>query len=369
MIGRLHPFLLLYFVMSPNAHPAMQDVPIFYHPASLLHSTGNHPENAGRIRAILAALERTGRPESTLIQPDPVSLDLLSQVHDPRYIATVEQMARSGGGYWDFDTYISPGSYDAAIMGAGAAVATVDSVMLGTRSAFAIMRPPGHHARRLSAMGFCIFNNIALAAQHAISNYGLERVLIVDWDIHHGNGTQEYFYDRADVLFFSTHRYPFYPGTGALNETGTGKGRGYTMNVPLPAAVGDAGYNQIFEQILIPLANRYRPQLTLISAGYDAHIADPLGDTAVSVAGFAQMALTVRLLADRIVECEGRVAAILEGGYNAEALAESVLATIAMLGVPNPTSIDDTQERPTSTGSRSPDITDIIQQVRQTHNL
>jgi acetoin utilization deacetylase AcuC-like enzyme len=345
------------------------EVDIFYHPAYLLHSTGQHPENAGRIRAVLSALERVGRSESTLTTPSPVSLDLLSRVHDPLYIDIVEQLARSGGSYWDLDTYISAHSYEAAILGAGAAVAVVDSVMSGARSAFALVRPPGHHALNNSAMGFCLFNNVGVAAQHAIDNYRLDRVLIVDWDIHHGNGTQDCFYERDDVLFFSIHRYPFYPGTGALNETGVGKGRGYTVNVPTPSAVGDAGYAQVFEQLLVPLATRYRPQLILISAGYDAHIADPLGDAAVSVAGFAHMTLLLRRLADRIPECEGRVAAILEGGYNAEALAESVLATIAMLGAP-PISTDtyDHSEMPAST-RRSPDMTSIIQQVRQLHSL
>lgn len=345
---------------------ASESVDIFYHPASLLHSTGHHPENAGRMRAILAALERTGRSESTLTLSDPVSLDLLSQVHDPRYISTVEQVARSGGGFWDLDTYISPHSYEAALRAAGAAVGAVDSVMQGSRAAFALVRPPGHHALQRSAMGFCLFNNIAVAAQHAVTTHGLSRILIVDWDIHHGNGTQDYFYDRPDVLFFSIHRYPFYPGTGALGETGTGVGRGYTVNVPLPAGVGDAGYSRIFDELLIPLARRYRPELILISAGYDAHIADPLGDAAVSVAGFAQMALTVRALAGEIAECKGRVAAVLEGGYNAEALAESVLATIAMLGA---STDDSTQQQSTTSPGRAPDITGVIGQVKQTHNL
>jgi acetoin utilization deacetylase AcuC-like enzyme len=220
-------------------------------------------------------------------------------------------------------------------------------------------------------MGFCLFNNAAVAAQHAVTNYRLGRVLIVDWDIHHGNGTQDYFYGRSDVLFCSVHRYPFYPGTGALNETGAGEGRGYNVNVPIPAAVGDAGYRQVFEQIVTPLATRYQPELILISAGYDAHAADPLGDTAVSVAGFAQMALMTRQLADEIPACEGRVAAILEGGYNSEALAESALATIAMLGAPTTATPANTynHNEPSFSTRRAPDITNIIQQVRQIHGI
>ena len=230
------------------------------------------------------------------------------------------------------DTVISPGSYDAAMLAAGAATAAVDAVMEGARAAFALVRPPGHHARYNSAMGFCLFNNMAVAAQHAVKKYGLERVMIVDWDVHHGNGTQDYFYERDDVLFFSSHRYPFYPGTGAANETGRGKGEGYTVNVPLPAGTGDGRYKEVFDDVVAPLARRYRPQLILVSAGYDAHLADPLGGMAVSVAGFSEMARTVRSLADEIAECEGRVAAVLEGGYNVEALAASVMATIGAMG-------------------------------------
>jgi acetoin utilization deacetylase AcuC-like enzyme len=299
---------------------------------------------------------------------------LLEDVHDPRYIDTVAEVARRGGGYWDLDTYISPGSYEAAILAAGAATAAVDAVVTeGARSAFALVRPPGHHALRMSAMGFCLFNNIAVAAQHAVKRHGLQRVMIVDWDVHHGNGTQDYFYDRSDVLFFSSHRYPFYPGTGALHETGRGKGAGYTVNVPLPAGVGDEGYSMVFREIVAPLAKRYRPELLLVSAGYDAHLADPLGGMAVSVAGFSEMARTVRLLADEIGECGGRVAAILEGGYNIEALAASVVATIAALAAPRGETgslieVEPTRQ-PASPGSRASDVSSIVAQVRQTHRL
>jgi acetoin utilization deacetylase AcuC-like enzyme len=218
-----------------------------------------------------------------------------------------------------------------------------------------------------------LFNNIAVAAQHAVKKHGLQRVMIVDWDVHHGNGTQDYFYDRSDVLFFSSHRYPFYPGTGALHETGRGKGAGYTVNVPLPATVGDEGYGRVFTEIVVPLARRYRPELLLVSAGYDAHLADPLGGMAVSTAGFSEMARTVRLLADEIEECGGRVAAILEGGYNVEALAASVVATIATLGAPDGESGSlkevDRIRQPASKSSRAPDVSSIVAQVRRTHNL
>ncbi len=298
-------------------------------------------------------------------------MDLLSEVHDPRYISLVERVASQGGGLWDLDTYISPGSYRAAIAGVGAAVAAVDAVMSGAHSAFAIVRPPGHHALYASAKGFCLFNNVAVAAHHAVRSYGLERVLIVDWDVHHGNGTQDFFYARPDVLFFSTHRYPFYPGTGALSQTGEGGGRGYTCNVPLPPGVGDNGYEQIFERVLAPLARRYRPQLILISAGYDSHLRDPLGGMAVTVAGFSELARCVRLLADEIDECGGKVAAILEGGYNVEALAESVVATVAALGAEPAPGRGGADRLPVMrpAGRREPDLGPLIRRLKQVHDL
>jgi acetoin utilization deacetylase AcuC-like enzyme len=359
---------------GPDRHH--DDVALFYHPSCLEHDTGHHPENANRIRAILSALERHGIPESSLFQPEPADLDLLAEVHDIRYIAAVERVAGAGGGYWDPDTYISTRSYEAALMSAASAAAAVDHVMAGHQPAFALVRPPGHHALYSSAMGFCLFNNVAVAAQHAVRQHGLNRVLIIDWDVHHGNGTQDYFYSRSDVLFFSTHQYPFYPGTGALGETGEGQGKGYTVNVPLQAGVDDAGYRRIFEQVLTPLARRYKPQLILISAGYDAHAADPIGGMSVTAAGFYQMAHIVRHLADDIQECQGRVAAVLEGGYNIEALATSVLTTIAGLRrSDHEQSAEPPGESPPSNHSGAyrwrpaPDIGHTIDKVRQTHGL
>jgi acetoin utilization deacetylase AcuC-like enzyme len=351
--------------MHPDPQPG-DGLALYYHPVYLEHDTGYHPEQPGRLRAILSALEAYGLPESKLLTPQPVDPGILAKVHDLRYIAAVEKAARSGGGYWDLDTYISPASYDAAILAAGAATSVVDSAMSGATVPFALIRPPGHHALHASAMGFCLFNNIAVAAQHAIEKHDLERVLIVDWDVHHGNGTQDYFYNRADVLFLSTHQYPFYPGTGALHETGSGQGKGYTVNIPLPAGVGDEVYMRVFNEIVVPVAQRYRPQLILISAGYDAHVADPLGGMAVTTAGFAEMALTLRTLANQLDECKGRLAAILEGGYNVQALATSVIATIAAL---QSTSLPLTPATEHATTRRTPDITQIISQVRRLHNL
>jgi acetoin utilization deacetylase AcuC-like enzyme len=357
--------------MAPDTAAPSQNIDLFYHPASLLHDTGHHPESPDRLRAILRALHQHGIPQSALLEPSPVPRPVLELVHDPAYIDTLQTIANSGGGYWDLDTVISPHSFEAALLGAGAAVAAVDSVMRSPRPrlSFALVRPPGHHALRRSAMGFCLFNNVAVAASYAIHHYGLSRVLIVDWDIHHGNGTQDAFYDRPDVLFFSTHRYPFYPGTGALNETGARNGLGYTVNVPLPPAVGDHGYAQIFSDILVPLARRYLPELIIISAGYDAHADDPLGDASVSTSGFAHMAGVVRQLASEIPACKGRVAAVLEGGYNIEALADSVLATIDVLAAPPDHPLPPSTFTAAARTSREPDITPLLRRVRETHNL
>lgn len=347
---------------------------LYYHPTYLEHNTGQHPENADRLRGIISSLDRYGIPESDLLKPEPVDLDLLAHVHDARYIAAIEKAARAGGGYWDYDTIISPASYDAALLAAGAATAAVDSAIAGVSVPFALVRPPGHHALYASAMGFCLFNNVAVAAQHAIENHDLERVLIVDWDVHHGNGTQDLFYTRPDVFFFSAHQYPFYPGTGALDETGAGAGEGFTLNVPLPGGVDDAGYKQVFEQVLTPALYRYRPQLILISAGYDAHVADPIGGMAVTSAGFYQLARFVREIAGDIEECAGRVAAVLEGGYNIEALATSVVATIAGLSSSENSLGEEITEASQASSSpyrwrRTPDISSVISSVKHVHSL
>jgi acetoin utilization deacetylase AcuC-like enzyme len=344
-------------------------VRLFYDPTCLEHEAGyGHPERPERLLAIVRELDAHGIPESELERPAPADLALVTEVHARDYVAALQRSALWGGGYWEPDTHIGARSFDAALSAAGGAVAAVDAAMAGARAAFSIARPPGHHALPDDALGFCLLNNVAIAAQHAVTQYGLERVLIVDWDVHHGNGTQAIFDERSDVLLYSTHQYPFYPGTGAAKEMGTGPGEGYTVNVPLPAGVGDAGYVRLFIETLVPLARRYRPELILISAGYDAHLADPLGGMAVTVAGFAELARIVRGLADELAE--GRVAAVLEGGYDTDALAKSVLATIAMLGAGRSENVewdaapDGFREMP-----GSPEVGDVIALVKQIHHL
>jgi len=302
-----------------------------YDPIYLEHKIYGHPESPERLLTTMRALEEAGvRAKLTRIEASPLAMEHLEAVHDGAYIEQVRRMAESGGGHLDLDTYLSPCSYEAALMAAGGLVCAVDAVLEGKAdNAFALVRPPGHHALPNRGMGFCLFNNVAIAARYALDQHGLDRVLIADFDVHHGNGTQEVFYHDSRVLYFSTHQYPHYPGTGYWREIGEGEGEGYTVNVPLPAGVGDEGYERIFGEILRPLAERYRPQLILVSAGYDAHWADPLAAMRLSITGYAQLARALRSLADEL--CQGRLVFTLEGGYNLEVLSHSILATFRVL--------------------------------------
>jgi len=259
---------------------------------------------------------------------------------------------------------MSAGSYQAALYAAGGLIRAVEAVMAGeVSSAFALVRPPGHHATSRQAKGFCLFNNIAIAARYALDKYKLERILIVDFDVHHGNGTQEAFYDNPQVMYISTHQYPFYPGTGSFEETGSGAAEGTNINIPLPAGCGDAEYLKVFEQIVVPTARRFNPQLILVSAGYDNHWADPLAMMEVSVTGFGQMAEIIKGLADEL--CGGRLALTLEGGYNLDALATSVKATLDVL-------LGNNVEDPLGQSSRSfgaADIDRLIEAIKEIHKL
>ncbi len=231
-------------------------------------------------------------------------------------------------------------------------------------SGFALVRPPGHHATRTDSMGFCLFNNIAIAARQAARRHGLSRILIADFDVHHGNGTQEIFYDDPAVFYFSVHQYPLYPGTGRIAETGIGAGLGTTANVPLPPGCGDEQYLQAFQQILVPLAHRFAPEIFFVSAGYDAHWADSISSMRVTVDGFARMVSIIRQLAKDL--CQGRLVLTLEGGYHLRALSYSIKATFEVLL--GKTEIDDPLGKPAD-GGREPDITAVIQEAKATHNL
>ncbi len=252
-------------------------------PAMLAHDPGpGHPERPARLEAALAALRAQPVAGTDWRAPGPATREQVARVHDPMYVDAVDAL-RGQYAVLDGDTFTSPRTVEAAWLAAGAAIEAVEAVVRGeARRAFALVRPPGHHAERDHAMGFCFFNNIAIAAAHARESLGCERVLIVDWDVHHGNGTQHTFEERRDVLVFNTHQFPLYPGTGGAPETGRGEGDGFTVNVPLPRGSGDADYAAVYEQLLIPIAEAYRPDLVLVSAGFDAHRDDPLSDMAVT---------------------------------------------------------------------------------------
>ena len=302
-----------------------------YDPLYLEHDSPGHPENKRRLERVMQHLQSTDIwPRLTAVAPRDATAEEICAVHRPAYVEVVQRTAQSGGGWLDPDTYVSSASYAAAIRSAGGLLSAVEAVLESqVNNAFALVRPPGHHAVEGRAMGFCLFNNVAIAARHALHRYSLQRVLIVDFDLHHGNGTQEAFYEDPSVLYFSTHQYPYYPGTGHWQETGRGAGQGYTVNVPLPVGIGDDGFRQVFEQVLLPAARRYRPDLILASAGYDGHWADPLGMLLLSVSGFAWIGRTLTALAQEL--CAGRLVLTLEGGYNLDALAFSVAATFSML--------------------------------------
>jgi acetoin utilization deacetylase AcuC-like enzyme len=246
-------------------------------------------------------------------------------------VAEVKRSASMPRYDFDPDTHTSPESYQTALLAAGGVLTAVEAVMDGAAdNAFAIVRPPGHHALPARAMGFCLFNNVAIAARYLIRRRGLKRVLVVDWDVHHGNGIQDIFYDSPEVLYFSTHQFPFYPGTGGLDEIGVGAGTGYTVNVPMPATFGDDEYLRVFDDVLAPVARQYRPEFILISSGFDAHFRDPLGGMQVTEAGFAALAQRVKRLAAEC--CGGRMAAALEGGYDLQALADSGRSVLEEMG-------------------------------------
>ncbi len=299
------------------------------HPSSLGHETGGHPERPDRIRAIERELSERGWLGSRRLESPPVDRDLLTKVHPESHVAMIERMSAQGGGQLDLDTLTSAGSFEAALHAAGGAARMAELLLDGEATVgFSAHRPPGHHATRDRAMGFCLFNNVAVAATSALERAGVERVMILDWDVHHGNGTNDIFHASDQVLFVSIHQWPWYPGTGEASDIGSGPGRGFTVNLPVPAGSGDADFRSLVDHVAVPLAREFSPQLLLVSAGYDAHPDDPLGECEVTQGGFAAMTASVRGVSEELGIPLG---CVLEGGYNLDALATSVAATIEVL--------------------------------------
>ncbi len=311
----------------------MPDVPVLLeHPSSLSHDPGPHPEQAARIVAIDDELARRDWLGYERVSSPAVQRSALCAVHSEPHVDAIERAALSGGAQIDLDTVVSAGSFEAASHGAGGAVALVDLLLGGgARCGFSAHRPPGHHATRDQAMGFCLFNSVAVAAQHALDVYGLERVMVVDWDVHHGNGTNDIFSAEPRVLFVSIHQSPLYPGTGPAGDVGSGAGRGYTVNLPVGPGSGDSTFCGLVDGVAVPLARAFAPQLVLISAGFDAHRDDPLADCSVTEDGFAAM---TRSLRDVCAELGALLGGTLEGGYGLAALAGSVAATLEALAAP-----------------------------------
>jgi acetoin utilization deacetylase AcuC-like enzyme len=335
-----------------------------YSPIFLEHAEYGHPESPERLEEIMRVLNATGILSRLIaIDPVPATDAQIIAAHTREHLARVQELCARGGGHFDADTYANERSFDAARLAAGALVRAVDAVMAReVDNAFALVRPPGHHATKHRAMGFCLFNNVAIGAHHALAAHCLDRVLIVDYDVHHGNGTQDIFYHSPRALYFSTHQYPHYPGTGNWDEIGEGEGRGYTVNVPLPPGVGDEGYQLIFDDLLFPLAERYRPQIVLASVGFDAHWRDPLAMESLSLAGYTTLARTLIEIANEM--CDGRIVFALEGGYDLEVVANGVASTCrALLG-------DEEILDPIGATKRATrDIGEYVEQLKGVHRL
>lgn len=310
---------------------------LVYDPLFLEHRSGDLPERPERLTAVLNHLDATGLlARLHRVRATPASMEALCRVHAPEYLQRIQAAVAAGASHVDTpEVQIGPRSWDAAVLAAGGCMAMVDAVMAGTvDNGFCAVRPPGHHAERGEAMGFCLINNVAVAARHIQAQHGLARVAIVDWDVHHGNGTQHIFEDDPSVLFISLHEHPahLYPGTGYAWEKGVGKGEGYTLNLPLPPETDDADVQIAFSNHVLPALRQFSPQFLLISAGFDAHLYDPLAHLRLTTVGYAWMTRQLKNLA--ATYCHNRLVSVLEGGYNLQSLAWSVAAHLEVLAEP-----------------------------------
>jgi acetoin utilization deacetylase AcuC-like enzyme len=312
----------------------MDELVWFFPEGHAAHYEPAHPERPERIEAIRSALQGKGWWDNyPKLAPRLLPDRVLRVVHSPAYLNLLELSCRRGG-HLDADTYVTPASWNLAHQAAGGATAVASAVWEGqAKRGFALSRPPGHHACHGQGMGFCLLNNIALAADHLIQEKGAHRLAIVDLDLHHGNGTQDIFWKRRDIFYISVHQSPLFPGTGSINETGIGEGEGYNANFPLPPGSGDQAFTTVMDKLIIPLLDRYQPEMLMISYGFDPHWSDPLGHLLLSANGIGQSIYKLADYAD--IHCQGRIAVVLEGGYNLEAAAACTLSvTAALLGQP-----------------------------------
>jgi acetoin utilization deacetylase AcuC-like enzyme len=337
------------------------------HPRYPEHDLAGHPEHAGRIKAVWAEMDKTGlRSRMNSLQPEMIDEGLILAVHTAKYIELLRwtETAHQEHIHFDADTYGGATIYEIARLSAGGVVMAVDEVMSGrTHNALAAVRPPGHHAMPDHAMGFCILGNVPIATRYAQKQYGVERVMIVDFDVHHGNGTEAMFYDDPSVLFISSHQYPFYPGTGALTDTGRDAGVGHTINIPLSAGHGDRSFAELYQHVLWPAAERFKPELIIVSAGFDAHWLDPIAGMRLSLNGYAHLCRELIQMAKQL--CEGKIVFAMEGGYNLEALSHGMVNIAhALLG-------DNTVSDPLGPprDNREPDIAPLVAKLKGIHGL
>jgi len=349
----------------------MAKTAIVFTPKYYAHNTGpNHPETSKRLKVIMKEIEKANVLSPTgkcrLIRPPQARMKDLELVHDPEHIQLVKRMCKQGGGLLDLgDTVVSSESFGVARYAVGGALKAVDLVSSGEfRNAFALVRPPGHHAGVYYAAGFCVFNNVAIATAHLIRSAHLDRVLILDIDAHHGNGTQEIFYDTKKVLYISLHEDPWeFPGTGFVDEVGEGEGLGYNVNVPFPFRIGDKAYLKAFDEIVVPIVQQYAPQFILASVGYDGYFGDPVAKLSLSAAVYASVFEKILALASAI--CEDRFVAVLEGGYNLEKLGELVVSTISkMAGFPYSVK----EESPPIRSRAEKQSEKVIEEVKKVHS-
>ena len=349
----------------------MTKTALIFSPIYYKHNTGKtHPETSQRLHAIINELKKSNiinQPNISIINPEKARIQDIQLIHSTEYIKLVEAICKSGGGLLDLqDTVVSPESYEVALYAAGGAIKAVNLVMNRRfNNAFALVRPPGHHAGKFRALGFCLFNNVAIAAAHLLEKFKLKRILILDFDAHHGNGTQEAFYETDKVLYISLHEDPTsFPGTGFMNETGKNEGQGYTVNIPLPFQTTDKPYLSAINEIVTPIAHEYKPQFILVSAGFDTHYSDPVGNLALSATAIQKIHQHIMRLANQL--CHGRLAMTLEGGYNLKTIGKLASTAVATMSNTSYTFTDRTPNRSARTEAQAAKIIAEVKNVQRT---